>query len=295
MSGTAPEGFPAPLTRGFQGGHAGMQADRRASTLVPGSCAQGDADGARAQGESPQLWGVSVGPGDPELMTIKALRVLESCPVIAVPVAREGAASLALGVISESIDLGKHSVLRLLMPMSRDERQVSEALDKAAETVAGELSAGRDVAFACLGDVSIYSTYARLSEAVRRRGYRTQSVAGVPSFCAAAARLGVPLTSDASCPVHIIPARGADLDRALEEPGCKVVMKAGRDLARVIETLRAHGLLGRTALVVNCGLEGERVVSDLNAPGALDELLANAKEENGGGRAGYFVTLVVRP
>ncbi len=233
------------------------------------------------------LWGVSVGPGDPELITVKALRTIGACPTLAYPVARAGADSLALGIVRAATDVTGHELLEVVLPMSRDEGRLDRAHRLAARTLEARLDAGDDVAFACLGDVSVYSTFSRLAAIATSDGYRVRTVAGVPSFCAAASALGEPLTQTPETQVHVIPARTGDLGAALGLPGCKVVMKAGRDMPDALRALRERDLLGRTALVENCGLPGERVVA------RLSEGCGDAGD--GEGRTGYFATLLVRP
>ena len=141
------------------------------------------------------------------------------------------------------------------------------------------LDAGQDVAMLNIGDVSIYATFGYLQEILQAGGYATAMAAGVPSFCAAAARLNVPLTGGMDTPLTIAP--GGWTDRVLEMPGTKVLMKAGRQLPVLLDTLQQADKLKKSALVCNCGLPDERVYPDLS--------LERPQEQ-----AGYFATVLVK-
>ena len=134
------------------------------------------------------FYGVGIGPGDPELMTLKAVRVLERCPVVAAPRTKSGG-MLALDIASRAVDLKGKTVVPLDFSMERDRAVQRAAHLAAAEAVREHLDGGRDVAMLNLGDVSIYATYSYLMEILRAQGYETVMVPGVPSFCAVAAML----------------------------------------------------------------------------------------------------------
>ena len=134
-----------------------------------------------------------------------------------------------------------------------------------------------------IGDVSLYATCSYLMEQLEAEGFATARAAGVPSFCAAAARLNISLTG-IDTPLHIYPAaEEEDLAAALRQPGTKILMKSARRLPAVLAALKEQGLAGRSALVANCGLPGELALPRLDGPegdAALD--------------AGYFVTVIVK-
>ena len=224
------------------------------------------------------FYGVGIGPGDPELMTLGAVRVLERCRVIAAPRTKSGE-MLALRIASGAVDLTDKTVVPLYFSMDRDAAVRRAAHAAAEEAVCRWLDRGEDVAMLNLGDVSIYATCGYLMERLRQRGYETRMISGVPSFCAVAARLGVSLT-EMDRGLHILPG-SADVEAALDLPGVKVLMKSGSQLPGVLEILRRRGLLGRSMLVKNCGLPGEAVYPDLSR--ALPE-----------GEKGYFVTIIVK-
>lgn len=207
------------------------------------------------------LYGVSVGPGDPELMTLQAVRRLQACPVIAAPQTKSGQ-MLALEIARGAVNLeGKH-IVPLQFPMTRQRSILQAAHAAAAETLRRYLDEGQDVAVLNLGDVSVYATFGYLQQQLQPLGYTTVMLAGVPSFCAAAARLNQSLTSGMERPLTIAP--GSAAETVLEQPGSKVLMKTGRQLPQTLERLAVHGKLGQSAMGCNCGLPQEEVWPDLS-------------------------------
>jgi precorrin-2/cobalt-factor-2 C20-methyltransferase len=202
-----------------------------------------------------RLFGVSVGPGDPELLTLKALRVLQEADVVAYPCTERGT-STALGIAAEHV-AGKPQ-LRCLMPMTRDARALARAHAKAADDICARLSQGLDVAYLCLGDASVYASFGYLRDEVRKRGYQTETIPGVTSFCAAAARLQQPLCEDDGRLV-IASARDERLDEVLDLPATKVLMKPGRSLQPLRAALENHGMLDKAHTVTRCGYGDEQV------------------------------------
>ena len=133
------------------------------------------------------LYGVGVGPGDPELLTLKARRILSEADVIAVPDKGAGEKT-ALQILGDLVQ-GKET-LPCSTPMVRDPAALERAQDSIAAELCGLLEEGKTVAFITLGDPSIYSTYLYIHRRVLAAGYEAKMVPGVPSFCAVAAQLG---------------------------------------------------------------------------------------------------------
>lgn len=221
------------------------------------------------------LYGVGVGPGDPELLTLKAVRLIRECAVIAVPDSR-GGGQAALDIVREHI--GDRTVLSVPLPMTRDEAELAASREAAADLLCARLDAGEDVAFLTLGDPTVYSTYGYLHALVRARGYPARMVAGVPSFCAAAAALGRPLC-EAGEPLHILPASYPGALDALDLDGVRVLMKSGAQIPEVLERLGEKGLLERSAMAERVGMPGQRLTHSL------------AGYE---GEPGYFSIVIVR-
>ena len=185
---------------------------------------------------------------------------------------------LALDIVRGAVDLSGKTVLPLAFTMERDKALLRAAHEAAADAIQARLDAGEDVAMPNLGDVSIYATWGYLMEILNSRGYETVMVPGVPSFCAAAARLNTTLVSWGS-PLHVIPVGKGPVEPLVDRPGGKVLMKAGRGLAGIAQALRKTGQLDRAALVEDCGLPTERVCAD------WDHLPEDV---------GYFATVIVK-
>ncbi len=224
------------------------------------------------------LYGVGVGPGDPELLTLKAVRLISRCSVIAVPESG-GEDNTALSIAKAAVpQLMEKEMIKVPMPMIRDREKLEQSHREAARLLEAFLEKGQDVVFLTLGDSTIYSTYSYLHRLIVQDGYTAQFVPGVPSFCAAAAKLNQPL-AEGSKPIHIIPASYDGLDEGLGFSGTRVLMKTGKSMPRVIKALKEQGLLDRTSLVQRCGMEGEQVYPTLQ----------NVPED-----ASYFSILIVK-
>ena len=144
--------------------------------------------------------------GDPELMTLQAVRLIRQCPVLAAPQTASGqmlALDIARSALGEALD-GK-TIVPLHFAMSRDPAVLAASHKEAVQAVRPYLDAGQDTAMLNLGDVSIYATFGYLQCLLEAEGYPTAMAAGVPSFCAAAARLNVPLTGGMDTPLTIAP------------------------------------------------------------------------------------------
>lgn len=206
-----------------------------------------------------KLYGVGVGPGDRELITVKAVRVIKECGVIAAPLMKNGGKT-AYDIAAE-YTMGKRFI-ELEMPMSKDFEELDKNYGAAADVIETELKAGNNVAFLTLGDPTVYSTYMRIDRIMRSRGYETEIIPGITSFCAAAARLNMALCERDEA-MTVIPA-SYDIEKSLELKGTKILMKSSRAIDRVMEKLREKGMLERTVVVENCGMDNERIVYPAN-------------------------------
>ncbi len=218
--------------------------------------------------EKGKLYGVGAGPGDPELLTCKAVRLLRECDVVAAPDGERTAYQIAAQYAE-----GKPALFCNL-PMTRDKAAAAASHQAAADALCNLLDEGKTVVFLTLGDPSVYSTYWYLHRIIVSRGYEAEMVPGVPSFCAAAAALGRALCEGSEA-LHILPASHG---QTIPKEGNLVLMKAGKSMPEACRELEAIGRLKDAALVERCGMEGERILTDLTA---LD------------GSAGYFSIILV--
>ena len=209
------------------------------------------------------LYGIGIGPGDPELLTLKAVRQIRECAVIAVP-GKSPRDSVAYRIAVQAVpEIENKKLVAVDMPMTKNRAALDAFFQAGAYMLEEYLRAGEDVAFLTLGDVTIYSTYLYLYPRIQERGYATAMINGIPSFCAAAARLNEGLAEGAE-EIHIIPAT-YQTERSLAFPGTKVLMKAGRQMEKVKELLKGADLT--VSMVENCCMEGERVCRSLEEIG----------------------------
>lgn len=206
-----------------------------------------------------KLYGVGVGPGDKELVTLKALRILRECDVVAVPKMKSGEMT-AYSIVEEHIR--DKEIMECYMPMNKNFAELQKNYEKIADKVEERLQRGQNVAFITLGDPTIYSTYMRINAIMLQRGYTTELVPAVPSFCAVAARLNISLC-DRDEPLIILPASYQEVREGIRLRGNKVLMKASRAALEVRDMLREEGLLERSYMVECCGLPNEKVYRDL--------------------------------
>ena len=151
--------------------------------------------------------------------------------------------------------IGEKEVIFLPMPMIKDREKLIEIHDEDAAFTAEKLNEGKDVVFLTIGDPSIYSTCMYIHKRLKRMGYETELIPGIPSFCAAAARLDISL-SENSDELHIIPA-SYGVEESMRLQGTKVFMKSGRKMAEVKRFLVENALEAK--MVENCGMDSEKL------------------------------------
>ena len=205
-----------------------------------------------------KLYGVGVGPGDPELLTLKALRLIKENEVIAVP-GKEIQASVAYQIVKGAYEeLDEKTLIPVAMPMTKDPQVLKANHDKAADQVESYLKEGKNVVFLTLGDTTVYSTYLYVHKRILERGYEAEIVSGITSFCAVAARLNMGLV-EADQPLHVIPAtyKAQEMEEILKLPGTKVLMKTGKKMKQVKESIEKSGQ--KAVMIENCGMPSEKI------------------------------------
>lgn len=228
------------------------------------------------------LYGIGVGPGDPELMTVKAYRRLKEAAVIAYPKKGRQSKSYAEQIIDAYFAPEEKHRLGLHFPMTKDVAVLEPKWNEAADAIWAELSAGRDVAFVTEGDPLLYSTFIHLMHVMERRypDAPIEVVPGVSSANAAAARLRLPL-ADGDEQVAIVPARDdyEAMKAAILAHDCVIFFKVAKVIDLMIRLLRELDLLHRAAVVTKV-TSREEVIWDV-------ERLEGAELE-------YLTLLVVR-
>ena len=202
------------------------------------------------------LYGIGVGPGDPELITLKGLRLLRGSPVLAYPAPEQGE-SLARRIAAPHLPGGQIEVA-IRMPLLADRFPAQEVYDKAATELAGHLAASRDVAVLCLGDPFFYGSFTYLFDRLAAR-HRVVVVPGITSVAAGAAALGEPLVARHEV-LSVIPASLPDpeIERRLGEADAVVFVKVGRHFARLRELLTRMGLAATTRYIEHASMTNER-------------------------------------
>ncbi|MCF8010830.1 MAG: precorrin-2 C(20)-methyltransferase [Clostridiales bacterium] len=204
-----------------------------------------------------KFYGVGVGPGDPELLTMKARRVLGEISILCVPKSGNEKNSLAFSIASGAV--GKEwTVIELLLPMTRDQQKLKEHQLEAARKIDSELQRGQDVAFITLGDPTMYSTFTYLLKFLREINPKVnvEIIPGISSINAVSCWMQVPL-AESEEKFAVVPALQPeeDLKRVLEEFDNVMILKAGKQLEKVLKVLDEKGLAGNAAFACKYGLE----------------------------------------
>ena len=200
-------------------------------------------------------YGVGVGPGDPKLMTLRAVELIRENGVIAVP-GKDPKESVAYQIAAAVVpEIAEKELVPVYMPMVKDRALIDEEHKKGAALLESYLDQGKNVVYLTLGDSTVYCTFTYLQAIMEEDGYETELVPGITSFCAAAARVGIPLC-EWNEPLHVMPALHK-LGDDLSLPGNYVLMKSGSHMAEVKEILRKSGR--DVNVVENCGMPNEKV------------------------------------
>ncbi|MBR6222420.1 MAG: precorrin-2 C(20)-methyltransferase [Lachnospiraceae bacterium] len=204
------------------------------------------------------FYGVGVGPGSPELITIKALKIIRECDTIVLPSSPKEECR-AYQIVKESFpEIDEKKLVAFEFPMSMNKQALDEYHRNTAAALLELCKSGEDIAFLTIGDPSIYSTYTYVAEILKDKGVECQIISGVPAFIASAAALNISL-AEKNEEIHIIPGSG-DVDEALKLPGTKIFMKNGRQFPKLLERLKRLEEKGQISVkaVSHCGMECEK-------------------------------------
>jgi precorrin-2/cobalt-factor-2 C20-methyltransferase len=241
-----------------------------------------------------KLYVIGVGPGDPELMTLKAARILKDTSCVFVPKGREEGSSLALSIMRGAISLDGKKIVELHFPMiktkgsqesearSQEKEELDSKWNEAVDAVLQTLDRGIDAAFITIGDPGIYSTFFYLYDKLleRKPGLVIEIIPGISSINASAARAGLSLGLG-NDRIAILPANYMDsLEETLKQFDTVVLMKVSKVFGTVRDMLNRMNLAARATFVVRAGMDDERVYKDIS----------QVREED----LNYFSLMIVR-
>lgn len=223
------------------------------------------------------LIGLGVGPGDPELITLKAIHILQKAQILAVP-AKVPDNSTAFQIAKEAVpEISEKTIMGLDFPMTRDQNAVDRAMNGNEERLRAVLDHGSDVVFLTLGDPTIYSTFYRITPMLQRRGYPIKTVSGITSFCAVASATGIPLVTGN----EVLTVYPKIPDKLTIGEETAIFMKPGSKIGwlkeQLIQLEKEQNVMVMGA--ENCGLENQKVffrAEEISEP------------------AGYYTTVIVR-
>lgn len=213
-----------------------------------------------------KLYGVSVGTGDPELITVKGLKCLQKANIVAFPEGINGKSGIAQRIISPWLQ-SHQMLLPLKFPYVQDDQELTEAWNVAAQTVLSYLQQGEDVTFACEGDISFYSTFTYLAETLQKLDPEVvvEMIPGVCSPMAVASELGIPLTAR-SQRLMILPTlyHLEELETAFQVAEVVVLMKFSSLYSQIWELLQAKNLLDQSYIIERATMPEQMIYKDLN-------------------------------
>lgn len=213
------------------------------------------------------FYGIGLGPGDPELITVKARRIIQQCPVLFLPQGGEKEDGLALSVIKDMVSKENQEIISLPFPMTLDPVILDKAWGKAAELIAFKLKEGRDVAFLTLGDPLLYSTFIYVYHAVKNIYSQaiTEIIPGISSISAASARALIPLASGSQRVAIITGVNNHEnLENIIDEFDTVIILKISRSLEYTLDILNKTGLTEKAIVVTRCSLPGEKIYNDVH-------------------------------
>ncbi len=225
-----------------------------------------------------KLYGIGVGPGDPEYMTLKAVRLIQEADVVAVPVKDETEASVALDIARGATEIPEEKIVKVLFRMDPDKAKREACRKEAMEKIKAILDEGKTIAMLALGDIGIYSTYSYVHRMLREDNYDVQMISGIPSFCAGASKANISIV-EGNDGFAVIPSlKGIDqVEEIIDIFENLVIMKVGGHVKEVYDLLEARGRQEKAIIISNVGMEGEYV-------GPIDP----------DREYGYFTTMVIK-
>lgn len=212
-----------------------------------------------------KLYGISVGPGDPELLTLKACRIINEVDILFCPVKKQDGESFAFEIIKPNLHNIKVQVVKLLYPMHYKEDELKKLWKENGAVISGMLKGERSGAFVTLGDSTIFSTFMYTLPYIDRDQVDIEVIPGITSFCAVASAAALPLVEWEEN-LTIFPVRknsAAMLSTAIANSDNLVLMKPASDREALIQALKENELDRKFVLVSKAGTKEERCITNL--------------------------------
>jgi precorrin-2/cobalt-factor-2 C20-methyltransferase len=213
-----------------------------------------------------KLYGIGVGPGDPELLTVKAVKAIEAADVIISPTKKMGKPSIALQIAKPYIKPETKLVVMdfPMLSLSEERETLEKQWGENADQIQSMLNWGQNAVFLTLGDPMVYSTYSYVMEFLIDRGMEVETISGVPSFCSLAAHLNLPLTQgEESLGVVGMTQTEEEVNAVLDAHQNIVVMKVSANAKGLAKALRERHLEDHFVMISNIGMDSERVTRDI--------------------------------
>jgi precorrin-2/cobalt-factor-2 C20-methyltransferase len=210
------------------------------------------------------LFGIGVGPGDPELIPLKSVKTLSRVNVVFAAASTKNRHSLAVNIAKPFIP-ETTSIRMLSFPMTRDKKVIFEAWAENSRAIIAELERGKDVAFLTVGDPMTYSTYGYILKHIQASAPHVtiKTIPGITSYQAAAARLNIPLVEGEESLLVTSGVKGGDHLRQFScKPETVVFLKAYRNVDDIISAIDETDLFQECVGITKCGLPGEEIVTD---------------------------------
>ena len=211
------------------------------------------------------FYGIGVGPGDPDLLTMKAIKAIEKADVLIAPKTEKKDGSVALSIAKPYLKKDIEIVYQVFPMVVNFE--TTDAWQKNKEEILALLEAGKNVVFLTLGDPMFYSTYIYVYRLLaKEKDVKIETIPGVPAFCAIGSKLGYPLVEGNDI-ISIIPATADEklIDKALSVSNNVVMMKVYKNYPEMVNVLTKNDMEKNAVLVSRCGLPDEEVITDLEA------------------------------
>ncbi|MEG1448951.1 MAG: precorrin-2 C(20)-methyltransferase [Oscillospiraceae bacterium] len=209
-----------------------------------------------------RFFAVGVGCGDPELLTLKAVRIIRECDVVALPMKKQDEEIFAYEIAKKAIpEIDEKEIIKVFMPMIKASEELDKIHQKGAEEIEDLLEQGKNIAFLTIGDVCIYSSAIYIYTKIKDDGFPCEIVSGIPSFCSAAARMGISLCEGEE-KLHIIPSFNIDADETIKNhSGNFVFMKSSRKINHVVGSVKSNSKIKEAFLAENVSLETEKIIN----------------------------------